>query len=124
MFTVGMNDMVDTFFAASTFLIAIPTGIKIFNWVATLYGGRLQLRTPMLFALGFLSMFLIGGLTGIMLSVVPLAMAANTVRVMVTVIAVPAWGDEVAQGLLHETFGVSTYILGTLAVLGITRLLR
>ncbi len=71
MFTVGMNDMVDTFFAASTFLIAIPTGIKIFNWVATLYGGRLQLRTPMLFALGFLSMFLIGGLTGIMLSVVP-----------------------------------------------------
>ena len=71
MFTVGMNDMVDTFFAASTFLIAIPTGIKIFNWVATLYGGRLQLRTPMLFALGFLSMFLVGGLTGIMLSVVP-----------------------------------------------------
>ena len=60
----------------------------------------------------------------IMLSVVPLAMAANALRVIVTVIAVPTWGDEVAQGLLHETFGVSTYIIGTLAVLGITRLLR
>ncbi len=60
----------------------------------------------------------------IMLSVVPLAMAANAVRVMVTVIAVPAWGDEVAQGLLHETFGVSTYIIGTLALLGIAKILR
>ncbi|MBC20023.1 MAG: cytochrome c oxidase subunit I [Planctomycetaceae bacterium] len=71
MFTVGLSDVVDTIFAASTFLIAIPTGIKIFNWTATLYGGRIRLKTPMLFALGFLSMFLIGGLTGIMLSVVP-----------------------------------------------------
>lgn len=71
MFTVGLSDVVDTLFAASTFLIAIPTGIKIFNWTATLYGGRIRLKTPMLFALGFLSMFLIGGLTGIMLAVVP-----------------------------------------------------
>jgi len=71
MFTVGLSDIVDTLFAASTFLIAIPTGIKIFNWTATLYGGRIRLKTPMLFALGFLSMFLIGGLTGIMLAVVP-----------------------------------------------------
>jgi cytochrome c oxidase subunit 1 len=71
MFTVGLSDVVDTIFAASTFLIAIPTGIKIFNWTATLYGGRIRLKTPMLFALGFLSMFLIGGLTGIMLAVVP-----------------------------------------------------
>ena len=60
----------------------------------------------------------------LMLSVVPLAMAANALRVMITVIAVPVWGDEVAQGLLHETFGVSTYIIGTLALLGIAKLLR
>ncbi|PQO44113.1 cytochrome c oxidase subunit I [Blastopirellula marina] len=71
MFTVGLDDRLDSYFSAASFLIAIPTGIKVFNWTATLYGGRLQLRTPMLFALGFLSMFLIGGLTGIMLATVP-----------------------------------------------------
>ncbi len=71
MFTVGLNDGLDSFFSAASFLIAVPTGIKIFNWVATLYGGRLQMRTPMLFALGFLGMFLIGGLTGIILASVP-----------------------------------------------------
>jgi cytochrome c oxidase subunit 1 len=71
MFAVGMSRMLDTFFAASTFLIAVPTGIKVFNWVATLYGGRIRMAAPMLFALGFLSMFLIGGLTGIILATVP-----------------------------------------------------
>ncbi len=71
MFTVGLNDGLDAFFSVASLLVAIPTGIKIFNWTATLYGGRLLLKTPMLFALGFLSMFLIGGLTGIMLAVVP-----------------------------------------------------
>ncbi len=71
MFTVGLNDGLDAFFSAASFLIAVPTGIKMFNWTATLYGGRLRLQTPMLFALGFLSMFLIGGLTGIMLAAVP-----------------------------------------------------
>lgn len=72
MFAVGMSRALDAFFAGATFLIAIPTGIKIFNWVATLYGGRLRLETPMLFCLGFLAMFLIGGLTGIILAAVPL----------------------------------------------------
>lgn len=71
MFTVGMIDALDAFFSAASFLIAVPTGIKIFNWTATLYGGRIRLQTPMLFSLGFLSMFLIGGLTGIMLAAVP-----------------------------------------------------
>ncbi|MFN4261358.1 MAG: cytochrome c oxidase subunit I [Gemmataceae bacterium] len=71
MFTVGMSKTLDYIFAGATFLIAVPTGIKVFNWVATLYGGRLRLHTPMLFALGFLGMFLIGGLTGIMLATVP-----------------------------------------------------
>ena len=71
MFAVGLSRGLDWFFAGSTFLIAVPTGIKIFNWVATLYGGKLVLATPMLFALGFLGMFLIGGLTGIMLATVP-----------------------------------------------------
>jgi cytochrome c oxidase subunit 1 len=71
MFAVGMTTAQDWFFAGSTFLIAVPTGIKMFNWIATLYGGRLRLDTPLYFALGFLSMFLIGGLTGIILGTVP-----------------------------------------------------
>ncbi len=71
MFTVGLSDTLDTFFAGATMLVAIPTGIKIFNWVATMYGGRLRLQTPMLYALGFLTLFLFGGLTGIMLASPP-----------------------------------------------------
>src|SRR5262245_28026061 len=71
MFSVGMGAPLNAAFAASTMLIAIPTGIKIFNWVATMYGGRIRFATPMLFACAFLFQFLCAGLTGIILSVVP-----------------------------------------------------
>ena len=71
MFAVGMGAPLKSAFAASTMLIAIPTGIKIFNWVATMYGGRIRMATPMLFACAFLFQFLCAGLTGIILSVVP-----------------------------------------------------
>jgi cytochrome c oxidase subunit 1 len=69
MFAVGMGAPLNAAFAASTMLIAVPTGIKIFNWVATMYGGRIRFATPMLFACAFLFQFLCAGLTGIMLSV-------------------------------------------------------
>jgi cytochrome c oxidase subunit I len=71
MFTVGMSAMANTFFAASTMLIAVPTGIKIFNWLATMYGGKIRFATPMLFCIGFLFQFLCAGLTGIMLAAPP-----------------------------------------------------
>jgi cytochrome c oxidase subunit 1 len=71
MFTVGMSNVANLFFVISTLLISIPTGIKFFNWLATMYGGRLWFASPMLFCFGFLSMFLIGGLTGIMLAAAP-----------------------------------------------------
>ncbi len=71
MFAVGMGAPLNSAFAASSMLIAIPTGIKIFNWVATMYGGRIRFATPMLFACAFLFQFLCAGLTGIILSVVP-----------------------------------------------------
>jgi cytochrome c oxidase subunit I len=71
MFTVGMSPMANTFFAASTMLIAVPTGIKIFNWLATMYGGKIRFATPMLFCIGFLFQFLCAGLTGIMLAAPP-----------------------------------------------------
>ena len=66
MFTTGLGPIATSFFAASTMLIAVPTGIKIFNWISTIYGGSLQLNSPMLFALGFIAMFTIGGLSGVM----------------------------------------------------------
>jgi cytochrome c oxidase subunit 1 len=71
MFAVGMTSVSNTFFAASTMLIAVPTGVKIFNWTATMYGGKLRLDTPMLFCLAFMFQFLISGLTGVMLGMVP-----------------------------------------------------
>jgi len=71
MFTVGMNSMANTFFAISTFLVAIPTGIKIFNWLATMYGGKIRFEMPMLFCIAFLFQFLIAGLTGVMLAMAP-----------------------------------------------------
>ena len=66
MFTVGLGPVADATFSIATMLIGIPTGVKIFNWLATLWGGRIRLSTPCAFALGFISMFLIGGLSGIM----------------------------------------------------------
>jgi cytochrome c oxidase subunit 1 len=66
MFTTGMGPIADTFFSLSTMLIAIPTGVKIFNWMGTMWYGSLQFRTPMYFAVGFIAMFIIGGLSGVM----------------------------------------------------------
>ena len=71
MFTVGLNSFGQTFFAIATLAIAVPTGIKIFNWLATMYGGKIRLELPMLFAIAFLFHFLIAGLTGVMLGVAP-----------------------------------------------------
>jgi len=71
MFAVGMSSMSNTFFVAATMLVGVPTGIKIFNWVATMYGGKIRFDTPMLFCIGFLFQFLIAGLTGIMLAAAP-----------------------------------------------------
>jgi len=71
MFVVGMGAPLNSFFALSTMLIAVPTGIKIFNWLGTMYGGKLLFRTPMLFCCAFLFQFLCAGLTGVMLSVAP-----------------------------------------------------
>ncbi|MBI1967662.1 MAG: cytochrome c oxidase subunit I [Gemmatimonadetes bacterium] len=65
MFSVGLGPIADSFFAATTLLIAIPTGVKIFNWIATLWGGQIRFAAAMKFALGFIAMFIIGGLSGV-----------------------------------------------------------
>ena len=71
MFTVGMSSYGNTFFVLTSVAIAVPTGIKIFNWLGTMWGGKISLRVPMLFCIGFLFQFLIAGLTGIMLATAP-----------------------------------------------------
>jgi cytochrome c oxidase subunit 1 len=71
MFTSGMPNWIRIPMALTTVIIAVPTGIKIFSWLATLWRGVLHLDTPMLFALGFLTMFTLGGISGVMLAMVP-----------------------------------------------------
>ena len=71
MFTTGMGPTALTVFTITTMLIAVPTGVKIFNWIGTLWGGSVDLKTPMLFALGFISLFIIGGLSGVSHAVAP-----------------------------------------------------
>jgi cytochrome c oxidase subunit I len=72
MFAVGLGQIPDAAFGATSMLIAIPTGIKVFSWLATLWGGRLHFTTSMLFALGFLAMFTIGGISGVHFAIVPI----------------------------------------------------
>lgn len=71
MFAVGLPPIAQAFFATSTTLIAIPTAVKIFNWIGTIFGGKISFKVPMLFALAFIGMFLIGGLNGVALAIVP-----------------------------------------------------
>ena len=72
MFAVGLPTSLDIWFMISSMIIAVPTGVKIFNWLATLWRGNISLETPMLFALGFVSVFTIGGLSGIYLAAFPI----------------------------------------------------
>ena len=71
MFTVGLGPVANSAFTITTMLIAVPTGVKIFNWIGTLWGGSIEFKTPMLFAIGFIALFIVGGLSGVSHAVSP-----------------------------------------------------
>jgi len=77
MFTTGLPQLGQSFFTASSIMIVVPTGVQFFCWIATIWSGRLRLTVPMLWALAFFVVFLIGGLTGVMLASVPLDMQVH-----------------------------------------------
>jgi cytochrome c oxidase subunit 1 len=77
MFTIGSNDPFQLFFMATSLTIAVPTGVKIFNWLATIWRGNLRFDAPMLFALGLIGQFVIGGLTGVFVAVYPFDFQAH-----------------------------------------------
>jgi cytochrome c oxidase subunit 1 len=104
MFVVGMNSTANTYFAGATFLIGVPTGIKIFNWLATIYGGKVRFATPMLFCCGFLFQFLCAGLTGVMLAVVPFDTQASD-----SYFVVAHFHYVLVGGLLFTVFGAVYY---------------
>jgi cytochrome c oxidase subunit 1 len=119
MFAVGLGPVADSVFSATTMLIAIPTGVKIFNWIATMWGGRLELKTPMLFAIGFIAMFILGGLSGVMHSSPPSDLQQTDTYFIVAHIhyvlvggaimgifsAIYYWWPKVFGRLLHEGMG-------------------
>jgi cytochrome c oxidase subunit 1 len=119
MFATGMGPFADAFFSLATMIIAIPTGVKIFNWIGTIWGGKIEFTVPMMFALGFIAMFIMGGLSGVMHSSPPADLQQTDTYFIVahfhyvlfggSIFAITAgayyWWPKMFGKLLDETLG-------------------
>ena len=103
-FTMGAGADVNAFFGITTSIIAVPTGVKIYNWLFTMYGGRIRFTTPMLWSLGFLVTFVIGGMTGVLLAVPPADFVLHN-----SLFLVAHFHNVIIAGVVFAAFAGITY---------------
>ncbi len=125
MFTVGMAPVINAVFALASMIIAVPTAIKIFNWIATMWGGSIRVTSALLFAVGFIALFIIGGLGGIFLATVPIDFQVQDTYFVVghlhyvlfggSILAIFAaiyyWFPKMTGRMLNERFGIVHFAL-------------
>ncbi len=114
MFATGLSPVLQTFFMTATMIIAVPTGVKIFNWIATLWGGKLSFKTPLLFIFGFLSMFVIGGISGVFQAMVPVDLQLTDTYFVVAHIHYVLFGGSVFgifSGLYYWTPKITGWMM-------------
>ncbi|HEY9646058.1 MAG TPA: cytochrome c oxidase subunit I [Chroococcidiopsis sp.] len=125
MFTSGTPAWLRMFFMIATMVIAVPTGIKIFGWLATIWGGKIALNSPMLFAMGFISMFVIGGISGVMVASVPFDLHVHDTYFIVAHLhyvlfggsvfgiyaAIYHWYPKMVGRMLNEPLGIIHFVL-------------